>query len=92
MKYYKFVFPLSRKVFGTIPNYLWDEESPLVNYENEEYTNSFLYFHLLKGKEKNVIIPKFKAKSKASKTTNLLCSTTFNDLVIDYKLKKIIEN
>lgn len=94
MKYYQFVFPYSRKVFGTIPNYQWDEESNpnTFNHDSDEWENMSRHFRLLEGREKKVFIPKFKAKTKSSKITNLLCSTGFNDLVIDEALKSIFEN
>jgi hypothetical protein len=92
MKYFQLVYPFSRKVFGTIPNYQWDEEGNPNTFSGDQelYWNMPLSFHLLEGKEDKVFIPKFKAKTKSSKITNLLCSIGFNDLVIDSSLKNLI--
>lgn len=96
MKYYQFVIPLSRKVFGTNGNVA------LTNYEEYEkklatienfHNCQYLTFRLLQGHEDKIFVPEYKEKGSSSKITNLLwIDGEIQDLCFDDNLKITIFN
>jgi hypothetical protein len=94
MKYYQFIYPLSKKIFGTNGNVALvnhKEYFELMSKDENFHSIQFLSLGLLEGKEDKIFIPKFKEKGPSSKLTNLIWyEGNLSTLIIDNNLKTIL--
>lgn len=98
MTFFQLITPLSRKIFGTLPNFKWDDDynpdkdPELYKLLMKNGNLKFNMFDLLKVQENDLFIEKLQLKSKSSKTTNLLSMYLTDNLFVDKELYEIIKN